>query len=346
MIGSYWPAAPVRKPHQWSKPQPSGQWSNGPGGAHLATRREVPLPEPAGDVAVLLQDARQRRAAPRPRPGVAGERPRELRDPAHSHPMVVAAGEQRSAGRRADRRHVEPVVGQAHLLHAREVRRADPAAEGVRGRRSRRRRSGRAGRSARRRAPSGPGIIDQSADGLVDRAAGRTAEVAVGDRQHRAVGAELAHRLRERLLERAPSPSCRSATTDFASAPGSACSTASRCSSSNTAMMPAEPGGRFSPILSCISVLTRWWTNLPAMPPAAAPTAAAASSGGANRPTATPTPPPQPMPLRPRLSPVCCTETLPSSACVTRITPSISTCLALTSPTSASKSAVAVSMSG
>ena len=173
-----------------------------PGGAHLATRREVPFPEPAGDVAVLLQDARQRRAAPRPRPGVAGERPRELRDPAHSHPMVVAAGEQRSAGRRAHRRHVEPVVGQAHLLHAREVRRADPAAEGVRG--------------------AEAGVVDQDeedvrravgrlragdhrpvAHGLVDRAAGRPAEVPVGNREHRAVRGELAHRLREGILERA-----------------------------------------------------------------------------------------------------------------------------------------------
>ena len=53
------------------------------------------------------------------------------------------------------------------------------------------------------------------------------------------------------------------------------------------------------------------------------------SSGGANKPTASPTPPPQPIPLRPRLSPVCRTATLPSSACVTRITPSIETCLLL-----------------
>ena len=39
-------------------------------------------------------------------------------------------------------------------------------------------------------------------------------------------------------------------TSDFATAPGIACSTASRWSSSKAAMMPAEPGGNASPILS------------------------------------------------------------------------------------------------
>ena len=33
-------------------------------------------------------------------------------------------------------------------------------------------------------------------------------------------------------------------------------------------MIPAEPGGRFSPILSCISISSRWSTNLPISPPA------------------------------------------------------------------------------
>ena len=80
-------------------------------------------------------------------------------------------------------------------------------------------------------------------------------------------------------------------------------------------------------------------------PPATAPTATDASSGGAKRPTARPTPPPQPIPLRPRLSPVCRTLTLPSRACVTRMTPSIETCFSLTRATSFSKSFVASSMS-
>ena len=134
-------------------------------------------------------------------------------------------------------------------------------------------------------------------------------------------------------------------TIERSSAPASACSTPRRCSSSNTAMIPADPAGRFSPILSWISCSTRWSTNLPITPPAAVPTATDANSGGANRPTASPTPPPQPNPLRPRLSPVWRTETLPSWACVTRITPSIETRLSPTSATSDSKSFVAASIS-
>ena len=136
----------------------------------------------------------------------------------------------------------------------------------------------------------------------------------------------------------APMPLLSPWTTERSSAPASACSMPRRCSSSKTAMIPAEPGGRFSPILSWISFSTRWSTNLPITPPATAPTATDASSGGANKPTASPTPPPQPIPLRPRLSPVCCTATLPSSACVTRITPSISSLFSLTSAISDSKS--------
>ena len=111
---------------------------------------------------------------------------------------------------------------------------------------------------------------------------------------------------------RAAVPSLSPWTTERSCAPASACSTPSRCSSSKIAMIPADPGGRFSPILSWISVSTRWSTNLPISPPATAPTATDASNGGANRPTASPTPPPQPIPLRPRLSPVCRTATLPS----------------------------------
>jgi hypothetical protein len=49
---------------------------------------------------------------------------------------------------------------------------------------------------------------------------------------------------------RALTPSLSLCTIDRSSALPSACSTPSRCPSSNTAMMPAEPGGRFSPILS------------------------------------------------------------------------------------------------
>ena len=48
----------------------------------------------------------------------------------------------------------------------------------------------------------------------------------------------------------APMPFLSPWTTDRSTAPPSACSTPSRCSSSKIAMIPADPGGRFSPILS------------------------------------------------------------------------------------------------
>ena len=54
-------------------------------------------------------------------------------------------------------------------------------------------------------APSGafaPGMIVQSATDWLDRPPDRAAEVLVGDRQHRPIGHELAHRLREPVLER------------------------------------------------------------------------------------------------------------------------------------------------
>ena len=131
MIGSYWPAAPDRKPHQWLKPQAFGQWSNGPGRALDVVRRQVPLAEAAGDVAVLGEDPRQPGAALGLRRGVAGERAGELGDRPEADAVLVAPGEQRRARRRADGRHVEAVVRRAHLLHARVVRRAHRAAERV-----------------------------------------------------------------------------------------------------------------------------------------------------------------------------------------------------------------------
>jgi hypothetical protein len=95
---------------------------------------------------------------------------------------------------------VEAVVGDAHVLHAVEGRRADRAAEGVDG-------------------PE-PGVVDEdqedvgcvlgrpgtrderpSGDRVLERAAGGAAEGLVRDRQHGAVGAELAGRLCERLLQ-------------------------------------------------------------------------------------------------------------------------------------------------
>ena len=102
------------------------------GRSHLAARRHVPLAEAAGDIAVLLQDAGQRRAAARPCAGVTGERPRELGDAAHAHAMVVATGEQCGAGWGTHGCDVEGIVRQPHLLHSRQRRGADLTAESFR----------------------------------------------------------------------------------------------------------------------------------------------------------------------------------------------------------------------
>ena len=169
--------------------------------ALLAVRGHVPLAETAGDVAVLLQHPRERRAAARHGAGIARERPRELRDRAHADTMLVTPRERRRPRRRAQRDDVEAVVGEAHLPDARQVRSGDRPPERV-------------------RLPEA-GVVDEDeqdvrgvlrclrarddrpvGDRLVDRAADRSAEVPVGDRQHGAVGDELAHRLRETVLER------------------------------------------------------------------------------------------------------------------------------------------------
>ena len=110
--------------------------------------------------------------------------------------MVVATGEQGGPRRRAHGGDVKTVVGQPILPHARQRRRADRTAEGVR--------------------PAETGVVDQHDEhvgGVVGRlhrghdrpvgnrvghrAAGHPAERAVGDRQFRAVGIELAHRFTE-----------------------------------------------------------------------------------------------------------------------------------------------------
>ena len=162
--------------------------------------RQVPLAEATRHVAVVAQDPRQRRAALRPGGGVARERPGVLRDRAEPDAVMVAPGQQRGARRRAHRRHVEPVVREPHLLDAGQVRRTDLAAEGVRA--------------------AEAGVVDQH-EQHVRRAVGRLrtghdapvrhravlrapchpAEGLVAQRQHRAVGVELAHGLSEGDLE-------------------------------------------------------------------------------------------------------------------------------------------------
>ncbi len=133
-------------------------------------------------------------------------------------------------------------------------------------------------------------------------------------------------------------PFLSSATTDLAGEPASACSTASRCSSSNSAMIPAVPGGSFSPILSCIPRLDPVVDELADDAARRGADRRAASSGGANETHGNADAAAPPHALAAQVVAGLLTVTLPSLACVTRMTPSILTFFALTSPTSASKS--------
>ena len=104
----------------------------GPERAGLPHRHLVALAELRRRVAVELERHRQRRLVLRQHRAVAGRRGRDLADAAHVHRVVVAAGEQRLAGRRAQRRGVEAVELEAALGEALGGRRVDRAAEGAR----------------------------------------------------------------------------------------------------------------------------------------------------------------------------------------------------------------------
>ena len=102
------------------------------GRADLPGRGLVRLAEGGGGEAVEPKHLGQRRHAVGPLPGLAGEGGRRLRDRAHVADVMVAAGEQRRTGRRAERRGVELVVAQpaaGQPLHRRHV---DRPAEGAR----------------------------------------------------------------------------------------------------------------------------------------------------------------------------------------------------------------------
>ena len=81
--------------------------------ARLPDRHLVALAELRGRVAVQPQRLRQRRAGVGTDRVVAGRRGRELGDDPHPHRVVVAARQQRSPRRGAQRRRVEAVVLQA-----------------------------------------------------------------------------------------------------------------------------------------------------------------------------------------------------------------------------------------
>src|SRR5919112_1403997 len=98
-------------------------------GTLLLVGRHVPLAEGTGTVAVHLQDLRDRRRALGACRGVAGPTTGELADRAEANGMVVASCKQGRPRRRAQRRHVEPVVLETALRHTGEVRRIDRSAE-------------------------------------------------------------------------------------------------------------------------------------------------------------------------------------------------------------------------
>ena len=77
--------------------------------ARLPDRHLVALAELRRRVAVELQRLRERRAGVRADRVVAGRRGRDLGDAAHADRVVVAAGEQRRARRRAERGRVKAV---------------------------------------------------------------------------------------------------------------------------------------------------------------------------------------------------------------------------------------------
>ena len=265
-------------------------------------RCEVPLAEPARHVAILLQDARKSGATPGPRGCIAWERAGELCDRAETHPVVIAAGQQRCTGRRAEGGHVEAIVREALLLDACHVRGPDRPAERIR--------LANPASSIRTistlGAPSGafgPGTIVQSATDWSN------VRPIVPPKVRSGIGSTVRSGLNLWAASARASwssfmPLLSIWATDLAGESASACSATSRSSSSTMAMIAAVPGLSLSPRPFSMPLLTLCWANLPATAPAAAPTAIEASNGGEKRPTTRPTPPPQPIPLRPMWSPV------------------------------------------
>ena len=103
-------------------------------GAHrrrLGRRGVVPLAEGGGLVAVGAQHLREGGRGPRDHPGVAVPVHRALGDRAGADALMIAAGQERRARGRADRRRVEGVVADALARDARERWRVDRPAVGV-----------------------------------------------------------------------------------------------------------------------------------------------------------------------------------------------------------------------
>ena len=164
-------------------------------------RGQMPLAEAGGAVAVALERPDERRAVLGQRRRVAGERPWQLADRAEADAVVIASAEEGCARGRADRRHVKAGVTSALLRDSVHGRSRHGTTEG--------RGIAEAGiveqheQHVRRALGRRRSHVDRPVrDRLVERAPDRPAEVRIGDRQHGPVGAELPHRLGERLLQR------------------------------------------------------------------------------------------------------------------------------------------------
>ena len=94
-------------------------------------RRVVVLAKPRCGIAVVEQDAADRRLVPVDDAVVAGEAGRLLGDHAEAGRVMVAARDQRGACRRAQRGREDPVVAQARVSDAVHGRRRNDAAEGA-----------------------------------------------------------------------------------------------------------------------------------------------------------------------------------------------------------------------
>ena len=111
--------------------------------ARLPDRHFVAFAELRGRVAIELERHGERRLVLRQHRGVAGSRGRDLADAAHVDRMMIPSGQQRLAGRRAERGRVEAVELEPVRGQPLGGRRVDRAAERARRGEARSRRSAR-----------------------------------------------------------------------------------------------------------------------------------------------------------------------------------------------------------
>ena len=111
---------------------PIGHWSKGPGHAVEIGGCVMVLAKPRGGITVLLQNFADGGALRTDDGIIAREARGHLADDAEADRVVVAAGDQRRARRRAERGGVELRVAQPRLGDAIHGRRRDDAAKGAR----------------------------------------------------------------------------------------------------------------------------------------------------------------------------------------------------------------------